>query len=165
MSIDLSERVAIVTGASSGLGMAIARRLAASRTKLVLAARRKEQLDALVNEFNSISCTAIACQTDVTREADLVNMVNTAVTSFGRLDILVNNAGIVHHKPTIEVTTAEWQTIIDTNLTSVFIASREAMKVMQQQRRGRIVNIGSASALVHVPMPSVTPRPSLRLLV
>lgn len=148
MSVDLSERVAIITGASSGLGMAIARKLASAGTKLVLAARNKPRLEALVAEFKAMNCTAIACPTDVTREAEVINMVNTAVDTFGRLDILVNSAGIVQHKPTVDVTTAEWQSIIDTNLTAVFMASREAMKVMQQQRRGRIVNIGSASALV-----------------
>jgi NAD(P)-dependent dehydrogenase (short-subunit alcohol dehydrogenase family) len=148
MAIDLRERVAIVTGASSGLGAAIARKLAAEGAKTVLAARSKDKLDALAAEIKLNKGTALACATDVTKEADILRLIKTAVDTFGRLDILVNNAGIAVHKPTTEVTTAEWQHIVDTNLTSAFIASREAMKIMKEQRRGRIINIGSVSAIV-----------------
>ena len=148
MSVDLKERVAIVTGASSGLGYAIARKLAAHGVKTVLAARNKEKLDTLAAEITKKGGTALACQTDVTQEADILNMIKAATDKFGRLDILVNNAGIAVHKPTVDVTTEEWRNIVDTNLTSAFIASREAMKIMKEQKRGRIINIGSVSATV-----------------
>ena len=148
MSINLKERVAIVTGASSGLGEAIARRLAAESVKTVIAARNKEKLEALAAEIKQKGGTALVCQTDVTKEADILNMIKVTMDTFGRLDILVNNAGIAVHKPTVDVTTEEWRHIVDTNLTSAFIASREAMKIMKEQKRGRIINIGSVSATV-----------------
>lgn len=148
MSIDLTERVAIVTGASSGLGEAIARKLAAHGVKTVLAARNKEKLEALAAEIKQKGGTALVCQTDVTKETDILNLIKATMDKFGRLDVLVNNAGIAVHKPTVDVTTEEWRHIVDTNLTSAFIASREAMKIMKTQKRGRIINIGSVSASV-----------------
>jgi NAD(P)-dependent dehydrogenase (short-subunit alcohol dehydrogenase family) len=148
MSINLKERVAIVTGASSGLGEAIARRLAAEGVKTVLAARSKDKLEKLSAELNQKGGTTLICPTDVTKEADILNMIKATMDKFGRLDILINNAGIAVHKPTTEVTTEEWRNIVDTNLTSAFIASREAMKIMKVQKRGRIINIGSVSATV-----------------
>jgi NAD(P)-dependent dehydrogenase (short-subunit alcohol dehydrogenase family) len=148
MYIDLTERVAIVTGASSGLGMAIARKLASTGVKTVLAARSKDKLEALADEIVRDKGTVLVCQADVTKEADIHNMINATMDKFGRLDVLVNNAGIAVHKPTTEVTTEEWRNIVDTNLTSAFIASREAMKVMKVQKRGRIINIGSVSATI-----------------
>jgi NAD(P)-dependent dehydrogenase (short-subunit alcohol dehydrogenase family) len=148
MSIDLSTRVAIVTGASSGLGEAIARKLASEGAKTVLAARSKDKLEALAAEIKSRNGTTLVCQTDVSKEADILRMFKATMDAFGRVDIMINNAGIAQHKPTTEVTTAEWQQIVDTNLTSAFICSREAMKIMKQQKRGRIINIGSVSATV-----------------
>ena len=148
MSVNLKERVAIVTGASSGLGEAIARRLAAEGVKTVLAARSKDKLEKLAAELNQKGGTTLICPTDVTKEADILNMIKATMDKFSRLDILVNNAGIAVHKPTTEVTTEEWRNIVDTNLTSAFIASREAMKIMKVQKRGRIINIGSVSATV-----------------
>ena len=148
MSVNLKERVAIVTGASSGLGEAIARRLAAEGVKTVLAARSKDKLEKLAAELNQKGGTTLICPTDVTKEADILNMIKATMDKFSRLDILVNNAGIAVHKPTTEVTTEEWRNIVDTNLTSAFIASREAMKIMKVRKRGRIINIGSVSATV-----------------
>ena len=146
--IDLSGRVAIVTGASSGLGDAIARKLAAEGAKTVLAARSKDKLDALAADIKSKGGTALPVATDVTKEADILRLIKSTMDAYGRLDILVNNAGIAVHKPTTDVTTAEWENIVATNLTSAFIASREAMKIMKGQKRGRIINIGSVSARV-----------------
>jgi NAD(P)-dependent dehydrogenase (short-subunit alcohol dehydrogenase family) len=148
MSIDLTERVAIVTGASSGLGEAIARKLASHGVKTVLAARSKDKLDALAAEIRGKNGTVLVCPTDVTKEADILRMFKATMDAFGRVDIMVNNAGIAHNIPTTEVTLAQWQQIVDTNLTSAFLCSREAMKIMKQQKRGRIVNIGSVSATV-----------------
>lgn len=146
--IDLRERVAIVTGASSGLGDAMARKLAKEGAKTVLAARSKDKLDALAAEITRAGGTALAVATDVTKEADILRLIKTTMDTYGRLDILINNAGMAVHKPTVDVTTAEWEQIVATNLTSAFIASREAMKIMKEQKRGRIINIGSVSATV-----------------
>jgi NAD(P)-dependent dehydrogenase (short-subunit alcohol dehydrogenase family) len=146
--VDLRERVAIVTGASSGLGDAIARKLAAEGCKTVLAARSKDKLDALAADIKARNGTALAVATDVSKEADILRLMKTTTDTYGRLDILVNNAGMAVHKPTVDVTTPEWEQIVATNLTSAFIASREAMKIMIGQKRGRIINIGSVSATV-----------------
>ena len=114
----------------------------------MLAARSKDKLEKLAAELNQKGGTTLICPTDVTKEADILNMIKATMDKFSRLDILVNNAGIAVHKPTTEVTTEEWRNIVDTNLTSAFIASREAMKIMKVQKRGRIINIGSVSATV-----------------
>jgi NAD(P)-dependent dehydrogenase (short-subunit alcohol dehydrogenase family) len=145
---DLKDRVAIVTGASSGLGDAIARKLAASGARTVVAARSAGKLDALVGDIRSSGGTAVACQTDVRSEADILRMFKTTMDAFGRLDIMINNAGIAVHKPTVDVTLDEWNDIVSTNLTSAFLCSREAMKIMKVQKRGRIINVGSVSATI-----------------
>ncbi|MGZ5836573.1 MAG: SDR family oxidoreductase [Xanthobacteraceae bacterium] len=147
-AINFGERVAIVTGASSGLGEAIARKLAAEGIKVVLAARSKEKLDELAAEIRNNKGTVLVCPTDVRKESDILNMFKAAMDAFGRVDIMVNNAGIAQAIPTTDLSLADWQQIIDTNLTSAFICSREAMKIMKQQKRGRIINIGSVSATV-----------------
>jgi NAD(P)-dependent dehydrogenase (short-subunit alcohol dehydrogenase family) len=149
--IDLTERVVIVTGASSGIGEAIAREFAGDGAMTVLAARRADKLTALAAELREAGGTVLDCPTDVTREADILHLFATTMGKFGRVDVLVNNAGIADHTPTVDVTLAAWQRVIDTNLTSAFLCSREAMKIMKAQRRGRIINIGSVSAKVPRP--------------
>jgi NAD(P)-dependent dehydrogenase (short-subunit alcohol dehydrogenase family) len=149
--IDLTERVVIVTGASSGIGEAIAREFAGDGAMTVLAARRADKLTALAAELREAGGTVLDCPTDVTSEADILHLFATTMGKFGRVDVLVNNAGIADHTPTVDVTLAAWQRVIDTNLTSAFLCSREAMKIMKAQRRGRIINIGSVSAKVPRP--------------
>jgi NAD(P)-dependent dehydrogenase (short-subunit alcohol dehydrogenase family) len=149
--IDLTERVVIVTGASSGIGEAIAREFAGDGAMTVLAARRADKLTALAAELREAGGTVLDCPTDVTREADILHLFATTMGKFGRVDVLVNNAGIADHTPTVDITLAAWQRVIDTNLTSAFLCSREAMKIMKAQRRGRIINIGSVSAKVPRP--------------
>ncbi len=149
----VSGKVAVVTGASSGIGEAIAIAFAAAGMKLVLAARRKERLDALAERLGG---EALAVQTDVTDEASVKALFAAALERFGRIDILINNAGIADHTPTDELTLARWREVIDTNLTSAFLCAREALIVMKRQGVGRIVNIGSLSARV--------PRPNARRL-
>jgi NAD(P)-dependent dehydrogenase (short-subunit alcohol dehydrogenase family) len=149
--IDLTERVVIVTGASSGIGEAIAREFAGDGAMTVLAARRADKLTALAAELREAGGTVLDCPTDVTSEADILHLFATTMGKFGRVDVLVNNAGIADHTPTVDITLAAWQRVIDTNLTSAFLCSREAMKIMKAQRRGRIINIGSVSAKVPRP--------------
>jgi len=147
-AINFRERVAIVTGASTGLGEAMVRKLAAEGLKVVMAARNKENLDKIAADIKKAGGTALVVPTDVRKEADILNLFKTTMDTFGRVDVLVNNAGIAQAIPTWELTLADWQAIIETNLTSAFICSREAMKIMKQQKRGRIVNIGSVSSIV-----------------
>jgi NAD(P)-dependent dehydrogenase (short-subunit alcohol dehydrogenase family) len=143
---DMSERVAVVTGASSGIGAAIARSFAEARIKTVLAARSTDKLEAIVADIRDKGGTALASTTDVTNEAQVMRLFADTMAAYGRVDILVNNAGIADHIPTVELTLAEWRRSIDVMLTGPFLCGREAMRVMVKQKRGRIINIGSVSS-------------------
>ncbi len=143
---DISGRVAIVTGASSGIGAAIARGFAAAGVKTILAARSIDKLQAVAEEIGDKGGTALVCQTDVTSEAQVVALFERALAAYGRVDILINNAGLADHIPTVELTLADWRRSIDTMLTGPFLCGREAMRIMMKQHRGRIINIGSVSA-------------------
>lgn len=146
--IDLTGRVAIVTGASSGIGEAIAEAFGSAGATVVLAARRAERLRAVTARIAAGGGTAIDVPVDVTREEDVVRLFETAMARFGRVDILINNAGIADATPTDALSLTRWREVIDTNLTSAFLCAREALKIMKPQRRGRIINIGSLSAKV-----------------
>ena len=143
---DMSERVAIVTGASSGIGAAIARKFADAGIKTVLAARSADKLDAIAAEIARKGGTALACPTDVTAEPQVLRLFESTMAAYGRVDILVNNAGLADHVPTVDLSLADWQRSIDTMLTGPFLCGREAMRVMVKQKRGRIINIGSVSS-------------------
>jgi NAD(P)-dependent dehydrogenase (short-subunit alcohol dehydrogenase family) len=144
---DLSRHTAIVTGASSGIGAAIARIFAARGARLVLAARRADRLEALASELNLGSDRLLIRPTDVTQEAEVIGLFADA-EAFSPVTLLVANAGIASHCPTIDETLEGWRRMIDVNLTAAFLCGREALRVMQPRRRGRIINIGSLSAQV-----------------
>jgi NAD(P)-dependent dehydrogenase (short-subunit alcohol dehydrogenase family) len=147
----LQDRVAIVTGASKGIGKAIARAFATEGAKVVIASRSRGELEAVASEIAGAGGVAFPVATDVTVEADVVNLFRTAAHRHGRLDILVNNAGMSLGVPTDQIPLSDWQKVIDTNLTGAFLCCREALKIMKPQNCGRIINIGSIS--------SITPRP------
>jgi NAD(P)-dependent dehydrogenase (short-subunit alcohol dehydrogenase family) len=144
MSI-LEGRVVLVTGASSGIGEATALAFGAAGAKVVLAARRADRLEALAGRIGN---DALAVPTDVTEEAQVICLFETILARFGRIDVVINNAGIADHSATDELSLARWREVLDANLTSAFLCSREALKAMKPQRRGRIINIGSLSAKV-----------------
>ena len=144
----LKDRVVVVTGASSGIGEACALAFAAKGAKVVLAARRAERLTALVEKLESAGGQALAVATDVTDEAAVQNLFDRAVERFGTVDVLINNAGIADSTAVYEMSLETWRQVIETNLTSAFLCSRAAFRVMKGQRRGRIINIGSISARV-----------------
>jgi NAD(P)-dependent dehydrogenase (short-subunit alcohol dehydrogenase family) len=147
VSHPLAGRVAIVTGASAGLGEQFCRGLAEKGATVVLAARRLERLERLARELEDLHRRpALAVRADVAREDDVVALVDAAQSAFGRIDILVNNAGTVLAKPLVEQTLEDWHAVLDVNLTSAFVASREAARVMIAQRSGSIVNISSIFA-------------------
>ena len=141
----LEDRVVVVTGASSGIGEACAVAFAAKGAKVVLAARRAERLAGLVERLGD---AALAVTTDVTDEAAVQNLFDRAVERFGTVDVLINNAGIADSTAVYEMSLETWHQVIETNLTSAFLCSRAAFRVMKDRGRGRIVNIGSISARV-----------------
>ena len=147
MSI-LEGRVAVVTGASSGIGEACAVAFAAKGAKVVLAARRAERLASLVDRIERAGGEALAVATDVTDEAAVDDLFARAVERFGTVDVLVNNAGIADSTPVDEMTLETWRKVIETNLTSAFLCSRAAFRAMKGKGRGRIINVGSISARV-----------------
>ena len=149
MNLDiLNGRVAVVTGASSGIGEACALGYARAGAKVVLAARRLERLEALVQRIEEAGGEALAVQTDVTSESDVANLFKQAVDKFGTVDILINNAGFADSTPIEELSLIEWNRMISTNLTSAFLCSREAFRIMRTQEHGKIINVGSISARV-----------------
>ena len=150
-------RVAVVTGASSGLGARFARVLAEHGARVVLAARRADRIRALATELGADR--ALAVETDVAVEAQVRTLVDTAVSHFGALDVLVNNAGISNVAPAAEESTDDFRRVVDVNLVALFTACREAARVMLPRGRGSIVNVASAlglTAIGRIPQASYT---------
>ena len=144
-------KVAVITGASSGIGAAVAVAFAQAGMKLILAARRADRLESLCDTIRAKGGIAFAETADVTVEADVQRLFQAAVDRFERVDILVNNAGRADHTPIDELSLELWREILDLNLTSAFLCSREAMRIMKAQGGGRMVHIGSLSAMVPRP--------------
>ena len=143
-SFGLGGQVALVTGASSGIGRHLADLLAAAGAKVALAARRVDRLAEAARDIEAAGgeCLPIAC--DVTMSDSIAAAVNTAETELGPLTILVNNAGVVVSKPVLQHTEAEWDYVVDTNLKGAWLTAREfAEHLVARQRPGRIVNIAS----------------------
>jgi 2-deoxy-D-gluconate 3-dehydrogenase len=140
---DLTGRVAVVTGGNGGIGLGMAKGLAAAGAAVVLAARNAEKAEAAVAELGG-KPTFIAF--DAADEASCRAMIAQVSKRFGRLDILVNNAGTSIRKPPQSYTAAEWHAVLDTNLTGAFLCSQSAHPVMKQSG-GKIINIGSMFAL------------------
>lgn len=141
--MDLTGRVAIVTGASSGLGYAFSKALAENGAKVAAFARRLERLNELKAEIEAAGgeCLPVVC--DVTKEQDIVSGVAKVVEHFGKVDILINNAGYMKVCPTTELPLEEWQKVVDTSITAYFLVAREVGKNMIKNRYGRIINIAS----------------------
>jgi NAD(P)-dependent dehydrogenase (short-subunit alcohol dehydrogenase family) len=151
MMARLAGRIAVVTGASSGIGEATAEALAAEGAVVVMAARRGDRLEAIAQRIRDSGGTAVARPTDVTSEEQVERLFADAQEEFGRVDLLVNNAGIADHTPTEDMSLTRWREIIEINLTSVFLCSRAAYRLMKARKRGRIITIGSISAKIPRP--------------
>jgi len=146
-SFDLGGQVALVTGASSGIGRHLADLLAAAGAGVALAARRVDRLREAARDIAAAGgeCLPIAC--DVTRSEDIVAAIAKAESELGPLSILVNNAGVVVSKPLFEHTVADWDYVVDTNLKGAWLAAREfAHHLVGLKRPGRIINITSVLA-------------------
>jgi gluconate 5-dehydrogenase len=139
----LEGRVAFVSGASRGLGKEMAKSLAKAGAHVILAARSEDALNENAEAISSDGGTASVVRMDVTDESAVIDAVAQTVSNSGRLDILINNAGIAHVAPTIEADVADWDSVIQTNLSAPFLLAREAAKSMVEHGWGRIINIGS----------------------
>lgn len=150
---NLTGKVALVTGASSGMGRATAIALAQQGANVVAAARRMDRLQELSHAQSGIT----PFHMDVTKRSEVDAAVALAVSTYGKLDILVNNAGILDYSPFLEMKEEAWDRIIDTNLKGYFFAAQAAARVMAKTRWGRIINIASiASGGVGVGYPMIS---------
>jgi NAD(P)-dependent dehydrogenase (short-subunit alcohol dehydrogenase family) len=142
----LDGKVAMVTGASSGIGAAIARGLATEGATVALVARRADRLDQVAAAIGAAGGAAIPIPADVTVEAEVERVFGALVERGGRLDILVNNAGTAIRGPIDELPIEDWDRVIAINLRAPFLCTRQALRIMKRQGGGRIINIGSISA-------------------
>lgn len=145
---DLTGRVAVVTGASSGLGVQFAKALAGQGADLVLLARRKDRLDDVAEQIRAMGRRCLTVQCDVTRIGDVQNAVKETLDAFGKVDILVNNAGAGGQNPAQDTTDEQWEREIDLNLNATFKVTREFGKEMIKANYGRIINIASMYGIV-----------------
>ena len=142
----LKDQVAIITGASRGIGRAIALQLAFEGAKVVVNyASSSTDADQVVAEITTAGGEAVAIQGDVSQENQVDTLIKTTLEKFQRVDILVNNAGITRDTLLLRMKLEEWQAVIDINLTGVFLCTKAVSKIMLKQRSGRIINIASVA--------------------
>ena len=140
-------KIAVVTGASRGIGRGIALALADAGATVICAARDLSKLETVVAEIVAAGGKAHAHRVDVASRESIEALISSVVTAHGRIDVLVNNAGITRDNLLLRMKPAEWDDVIATNLTSVFISTQAVMKPMLKQRGGSIINIGSVVGL------------------
>src|SRR5258708_15400088 len=152
---DLSGRVAIITGGSIGLGRQMAEGLAEMGANLVLCARKKERCEEAAHDVEKLGVRALALACDVKDPASVKLMVDTAVAQMGRIDILINNAGISWGTPVEQMNLADWNKVIETNLTGTFLCAQAVGKMMLGQGNGKIINMASVAGLRGAPPETV----------
>ena len=140
---ELTNRVALVTGASQGIGRSIAQTLARAGAKVALAARNQQKLEEVAGEIRSAGGQAAFFPLDVSNEDEIKNTVKAAIAQLGKIDILVNNAGITRDQLLMRMKRADWDAVLTTNLTSAHLLIQAVIGSMLKQRWGRIVNITS----------------------
>ena len=140
---NIADKVVVITGASSGLGEGIARLLAAQGAKVVLGARRKDRIDALVEDINSLGGRALGFKADVTERREVEALVRGALGAYDRVDVMVNNAGIMPIAPMAALKVEEWDRMIDVNIKGVLYGVAAVLPAMQRQKQGHNVNIAS----------------------
>ena len=146
----LSGRVAVISGASKGLGKAIALALGGAGAKLALVSRDEKQLRAVADEVKTLGTEAEIFPADVTDEEQVAQVARAVIARFGKVHILVNNAGVNIRKPMTEFTLTEWRTVLDTNLTGAFLFTRAFVPQMKGQGYGRIINLTSIMSHVAI---------------
>lgn len=152
---NVKEKVVAVTGASAGIGKAIAIKLVENGAKVVLGARNTELLEKVVEEIKSNGGEAVCAKTDVSNKTDLVRLINIAVSQYGRLDVIVNNAGVAQISRIDELNIDSWDEMIDINIKGVLYGMAAAIPVFKKQQSGHIVNIISTSGIKIVPTQGV----------
>jgi len=145
---DLTDRVAIVTGASRGLGVSFARGLAKAGCDLVICARNFENLKKVAGDLKKYGHEVVPLKVDVTVAEDIEKMVEETVSTFKKIDILVNNAGIAAVVNAEDMSVEEWQSVIDTNLTGLFFCAQQVGRYMLKQGYGKIINVASQYGIV-----------------
>jgi NADP-dependent 3-hydroxy acid dehydrogenase YdfG len=148
-------KVVVITGASSGIGEATARNLAARGAAVALGARRRDRLDKLVNDIREAGGKAEAFTCDVTRRSDVEALVQGAVKTFGRVDVIVNNAGIMPLSSLDQLKVAEWEQMVDVNIKGVLYGIAAALPIFKKQKSGHFINISSVAGHVVVPTGAV----------
>jgi NADP-dependent 3-hydroxy acid dehydrogenase YdfG len=148
-------KVIAITGASSGIGAATARLLAARGAKVVLGARRLDRLEALANEITAAGGEVVYARTDVSQRADVTALIQLACEHYGKLDVLINNAGIGLISALDELRVEDWEAMIDVNIKGVLYGIAAALPIFRQQEFGHFVNVLSTSGLRIVPLQSV----------
>ena len=144
----LESKVALVTGASRGIGQAIALRLAGAGAKLVVCSRKLENVQAVADEIEAAGGEALAVQAHVGRPDDVRALVARTVEAFGRVDVAVNNAAISpHFGPALSADEGQWTKVLDTNLTGIFRVCKAVVPQMEKQGGGKIINLASAAGL------------------
>lgn len=141
--MSLAGRVALVTGASQGIGRACALRLARDGAAVAVAARNEEKLAELVKEIEAAEGKAAAFVMDVAEEEQIKSAIKEAITRFGKIDILVNNAGITRDQLVMRMKRGDWDAVLNTNLTSAYLCTQQVIGSMLKQRWGRIINVTS----------------------
>ena len=145
---DLQKKVAFITGGNGGIGLGMAKGLAAAGASVVIAGRNKAKAQSALSELRSLGTGAEFADIDVLKEESCHHAIRQAVERFGRLDILVNNAGTTVRKPPEILTAQDWHTVMDTNLTSAFLCSQAAYPHMVRVGGGKIINIGSMMSVL-----------------
>ncbi|PQV63980.1 3-oxoacyl-[acyl-carrier protein] reductase [Abditibacterium utsteinense] len=151
MSQNLNGKVALITGASAGIGWASARALAGAGAKIVLTARRQERLEQLQAEIRELGSDAVFVVGDAREEETAQKSVQAALDSFGRLDILLNNAGVGNYKNLVDTSAEDFDEMMDSNVRSTFLFTRHAVPVMKSQKSGTILMLSSMAGIYGFP--------------
>ena len=141
----IANKVVVITGASSGIGESTARLLAGNGARVVLGARRKDRIDALVKDITAQGGSALVFTTDVTKREDVEALVTGAFDKHGRIDVIVNNSGIMPIAPMAALKVKEWDRMIDVNIKGLLYGVAAVFPIMQKQKQGHIINIASVA--------------------